>query len=896
MSATAELSNVGHTKANGAVPKTVLNDLSPDYVMKVAYETDKETKSPSAAAQMDLARLVKTLDVNGFSVNVRPDTFSTILVFIKLSDDLVSRLAKNSQAKDWIYGVTSSESDSISVAQKLRLIYDKLTGPKSEGGCEITIGEGNWNFVTAVLPLANYSQIIAEKERARAGLFKGAFDTAQSAFLLENFGSKYAFYFGFLTHYLKWLMVFSLVGVISNIFFGRFSKVYAVFNIAFAVSFYLFWKVKQTSLAREWGVENVGVVEISRASNASPDPEYKTLFKAFLFTPVALTSALTLFAYQMGCFFIEIFLTELYDGPGKGLLALVPTILLSIIVPIVTIVYTKVVNKYLNFESHQKKSTFHFSYIIKLFVINFLTSYMALIITAFIYLPFGYQVNPYLTHLGNHVHNYVSPRISVRQENYEINKLRLNNQYQFFVVTNQVVGCGLEFVLPVVLKKVFALPFVKSLTGANKVEEPVHKDDENEAELLEYVRNTLALPPLDINDEYRQLVLQFGFLALFGPIWSIGPLVSTIINIIQYKLDYLKLLGSVRTPIPDRADGIYPWDGILKFLISVGSIVSVAITLLYNHEIVSSASRPGSSSKWWFVAGVSLVVEHIVSFVISTGEKVISTYLTQGSSTFQFKRDYAKKIHGESLFKNAPSNAHSNDVDELLKSASNLPQTLFTQKKVSEPTLAQVQAKLVAESEMYNGKSTVTEKISSPADSEPVTPRGHSYAALAQSTVATSTAPPKTSPPQPPVTSTPVKQRTAVNSTLDPKTSLTGVATAVPVAVATAVPQTAETAHTPKDNLNSDDIVTATLPSGFDLQKGDRVITVPTPDGNVVQAVIDDNSHFTPPADSSFARSVDDSDASYANTTADSANLSSSKLKKKKSKMALKSIFKKTKE
>ncbi|KAG7861339.1 hypothetical protein KL919_002073 [Ogataea angusta] len=675
----------GPSSDQQGAPIGSLQHLKPDFVLKVLYLADPKTLEPQTESDTNLQRLIKTLDLNGFQISIRPHSDSNhLLVFIKLKDDLFEKLAKKTKDIEGFYGVVASSD--ISTADRIRLVYTKLTGGKTEGNAEITPGAGNWKFVETCVPVANHEAIQKEARSLKSNLlkfFSEPFSSKQSDFLLQNFGSATAFYFQLSNLYIYWLAFLSLIGVVCNRVYGRYSKAFTVLNLLSGLGFYLSWYFKEKQLSIKWNLTNVSKLEF-RTSGSKILP-HQVLLRKLMFTPIAVGAGLTLVFYQLGCFVIEILLTEIYQGPLKSYLSLVPTILICSIVPVCTAVYTVVVNGYLSFEDNASRSTKRKSFLIKMFVFNFLASYMALFITSFIYLPFGYKLNEYLPHIGSYAEKVSSsksyiPKIALLQSDYEINKLRLNTQYTYFILTNQIVGLLLEFVLPQVLTRVFALPAVKSLMGGAKLLPVKLTDPPEEKEYLDSIRKMIELREFSADDEFRQLVIQFGFLMLFGPVSSLGPVISLVIELFQDKADYFKLLNLTRAPLPERAENAFPWTVFIKVLLTIGTLTSTSISLMYNGgDIVASTSRTSVKNSWYLILPFIVTGGILVHFVSFFGEMIINEYYVEASPETA-KKEEALAILLEREEEEKPS-TYINNVDELLKFASVLPRRVIVEDK-----------------------------------------------------------------------------------------------------------------------------------------------------------------------------------------------------------------------
>ena len=130
-------------------------------------------------------------------------------------------------------------------------------------------------------------------------------------------------------------MIFPAVfGLSAWVLLGHFSAIYAVVNGLWCVVFVEWWKHQEKDLALRWGVRNV-----SRYSSKRKDFKYEkevkdpitgetvTMFpsttrlaRQVLQIPFALLASLMLGSLIAACFGIEIFISEVYDGPLKSVL------------------------------------------------------------------------------------------------------------------------------------------------------------------------------------------------------------------------------------------------------------------------------------------------------------------------------------------------------------------------------------------------------------------------------------------------------------------------------------------------------------------------------------------------------------------------------------------------
>lgn len=116
--------------------------------------------------------------------------------------------------------------------------------------------------------------------------------------------------------------------------FGYFSSVYAIVNCLWCIIFVEYWRHQETDLAIRWGVRGVSSISTKRtdfkSEQTTVDPvtgEQVQIFPAIkrlqwqsLQVPFALAAAVVLGSLIAVCFGIEIFISEIYNGPFKSIL------------------------------------------------------------------------------------------------------------------------------------------------------------------------------------------------------------------------------------------------------------------------------------------------------------------------------------------------------------------------------------------------------------------------------------------------------------------------------------------------------------------------------------------------------------------------------------------------
>lgn len=67
----------------------------------------------------------------------------------------------------------------------------------------------------------------------------------------------------------------------------------------------------------------------------------------------------------------------------------------------------------------------------------------------------------------------------------------------------------------------------------------------------------------EVNEEYLELVITFGYLTLFAASFPLAPVLAFLTVGIEGKIDAYKYLNLVKRPFPERASSIGLWQSIL---------------------------------------------------------------------------------------------------------------------------------------------------------------------------------------------------------------------------------------------------------------------------------------------------------------------------------------------
>jgi len=195
-----------------------------------------------------------------------------------------------------------------------------------------------------------------------------------------------------------------------------------------------------------------------------------------------------------------------------------------------------------------------------------------------ILVPFGNYIVPKLDFFQIFLPKSIDEIKDVTPRTFSINVFRLKRQLIYFAVTAQIVGFAMENFLPYVTRKVFS----EARKITNKDDPDVSTmDREEEKTFLERVREEAELPEYDLYSDYSEMVVQYGYVALWSVIWPITPLCAVLNNWLELRSDAVKLCLSHRRPVPQRGDSIGPWLNNIKILSWLGTLTTSTLIYLF---------------------------------------------------------------------------------------------------------------------------------------------------------------------------------------------------------------------------------------------------------------------------------------------------------------------------
>lgn len=374
-----------------------------------------------------------------------------------------------------------------------------------------------------------------------------------------------------------------------------------------------------------------------------------------------------------------------------------------------------------DFENHETTEGYEAAMTQKIFILNFITSYLPIFLTAFVYVPFGSLIVPYLDIFSLTARPFAEneKQLTAPKQGFAINPSRLRKQVIYFTVTAQIINFAMETIVPYIKRRGFhKYQEMKTQRAAEKGGAPpgsTIQDVPEEAEFLTRVRSEAELDVYDVATDLREMVIQYGYLALFSVVWPLTPISFIINNWIELRSDAVKICVEMQRPSPLRADTIGPWLDSLGFLSWLGSITSAAIVYLFSNDGMGPDGTPSTIKGWALLLSI-FFSEHLYLLVRMGVRLAISKIDSPGlqkvrAERYALRKNYLQENAGEDLMNLSVSDATETFTRSSLEEAARAgslhtmgPQDHFWKRQQAWEESAKVGAELIEKMAPAEGK------------------------------------------------------------------------------------------------------------------------------------------------------------------------------------------------
>jgi len=461
------------------------------------------------------------------------------------------------------------------------------------------------------------------------------------ALIRDYYGEKTALYFAWLQYYTRFLIPIGILGIaililtelggdgvrgISLVAYG------AVVSI-WATLFLEVWKRKNSELNLLWGTHNAKAEERerpdfvgkSRVNPVTDEAEvYHVRFWWYQRRIMVSAAMLGVFVMCVIAAVVGIFLFK-YARRNDEYSVYYVGLVNAVQIGFFNSVYRKVAQKLNDWENHRTPTEYENNLTVKVFIFQFVNSFIT-----FFYISFvktwieGCADNP-TCDLAEENAPLVEGQSGYDEDACQSCLYELQIQLLTIFLSRLIVSNALEIGIPYAKYRLALYlelqNYSKSQSSAtNAVTEGLgqgvdavtnigmrfdYEQAEREAKFNKYEE-------LEAFDDYNEIVLQFGFVALFVVGFPIIPFLALINNIAEMHIDGYKLTSTTRRPYPVRSSNIGSW----YFFLDLMSLISV----MTNIGIIIFTSPLFEDLEWTTRFIMFLFAEHfllLLKFVIS---------------------------------------------------------------------------------------------------------------------------------------------------------------------------------------------------------------------------------------------------------------------------------------
>ncbi|EJU03447.1 DUF590-domain-containing protein [Dacryopinax primogenitus] len=583
------------------------------------FRTSPKSRTESEDAERAYTSLLSQLTAGGLeAVGKSGATPSELLIFVRCSWDKMKELVDRQRTEDFLHSVSAASMPALerpvgeatlTPADRLRLLHSYITTSIPDGGLGIAPGASGHERVKGIMALKNKQfehEWIRSWTLSRLGVWMS---DAELGRVKDEYGESVALYYAFLSSYAHALLIPSWLGGGAWYFNLPYSPWYAIPLCLWSIFFVELFRLRERTLAVQWGTRNSQRVERRRAEfngtinedGVESFPWWQREIRKLASIPVILTESFVLGLVLTAIFVFEAFVTQIYTGPGHAYAGYIPTVIFLTFIPKLLEMYQASGKALTNWENHAHQSSYATSLTLKTFTLSAVVAYLGLYLTAFVYIPFGPNVMGwvYTKVLALRMSTDIPPTTantmstdakvvngtrfdSLSNAQAKIRPDRLHNQMFAYTVTNQAVNFVMEIVLPYVTRAASNLQQGKGLLGNKGLVTPEEQSiSVQERDLLLQAREEAALPDYELFGDYAEMVTQFGYVVLWSVAWPLAPFCALVNNWVEIRSDAFKLTAHYRRPLPSRTESIGPWLDSLSFLCWLGALTTAALIFLF---------------------------------------------------------------------------------------------------------------------------------------------------------------------------------------------------------------------------------------------------------------------------------------------------------------------------
>lgn len=403
----------------------------------------------------------------------------------------------------------------------------------------------------------------------------------------ESLGEEIGLYFEFMNYSMSSFVFPASLGLAAQLLVGSYSIVITSLNLVWAAYFVVGWRFREHQLRPQFKVTS----ETNTAcSNYRGTPLKTVQLRRLVALPLCFGLGLAYIGSLLIVLYFEIFATQFYNGPLKKIVQLMPVGANTVLSLGFDVVYRLIMKRLVEWEDHpflEEKRQFM---VLRQFYSKCLINFAPLMLSAYVYLPWGNIIGSRLLQL----HSLPGlERVPIVQ-NFQLDVSRLSKQTFYYAVTNQLIILGTDGVLPLVLDKLIQIfrPDKGPATDAP----------------LRHLQN---LPEYDVNLDYLAIASLFGYAMITSPVWPLAPLAAFIGLYARRIVSATRIAYASHLPPYRDVASIGVWNSILLFLAGLASVVAPTLCIMYRQPSSPTEGAGIVSAAPFIIFAVALFSENI---------------------------------------------------------------------------------------------------------------------------------------------------------------------------------------------------------------------------------------------------------------------------------------------
>lgn len=599
-----------HEQSNAQTKPDLVISLKDTKVIDIHVK--KTSSAPSQPFEAAIKDLVIALRTQNLQTELARHKNDTILILLTSPPIRLKKEDFRSRLQDWLHGVGPNEfeparvqSDMLGMtsAHRLKLVYQILSNNESQDGVDVYASGKTWKKYLQSIDALHDREY--NEAWVKSWSTKWMLTDADLEMTRHQFGESVAMYFAFLQEYFIWLAAPALLGVIVHMVMQQeYSILYGISISIWSILFIEHWARKEQILARRWDIANCSKNE-QEHPDFKPDVVYvdsvtgetvkvanpwKTILDRSLVVPTVGVLVLMLALIICVIYVSDVLIGQIYHGPFKDIISLMPTVAFAGAMSQFSAAYKQVAIWLTKKENHQTAREFDEGLTSKMFIVNFLGNFSSALFYGLFYVPFSHVATGALERYFMITSVKVSPEA-------------FRTQVISFVMTGQVIGFCQELIVPMITRYLYSQVVKATEKAKAKIDDLRNKEHtstfHDDGRFVQ-----LDLPEYFLQDDYNEMINQFGYVTLFATAWPLTSLAAFVNNWFELRSDAAKICLNMRRPIPRRAESIGTWLTNMRVLSWMGVMLNTLWILMYGPQY------GGSWSSFEMLMAV-VVAEHV---------------------------------------------------------------------------------------------------------------------------------------------------------------------------------------------------------------------------------------------------------------------------------------------